>query len=70
MNKLFGIPVYESKEAGGDIYFMPAVNPVVYIPPGGFSPEETTAAEQSALIEAYTQAARRGEVAIIRNVEK
>lgn len=69
MKELFGIPVVETEAAGDSIFLMPTVRPVVFIPPGGHTADEMLAAEQRAIIEAYTQAARRGEVAIIRNVK-
>lgn len=69
MKEIFGIPVVETEAAGDSIFLMPTVHPVVYIPPGGYTPDELLAAEQRAIIEAYTQAARRGEVGVIRNVK-
>lgn len=69
MKELFGIPVIETEEDGDTIYLMPPVRPVVYVSPGGYSFEETLAAEQQAIIEAYTQAARRGEIGVIKNVK-
>lgn len=68
MKELFGIPVVESEEAGDSIFLLPKVQPVVFIPSRGYSPDEMRAAERAALIEAYTQAARRGEIGIIKNV--
>lgn len=67
MKDLFGVPVGESEEAGDCIYLLPQVQAVVYVPPQGFTFEERIAAEQRAIIEAYTQAAKRGEVSIIKN---
>lgn len=60
------IPIIECEEAGDSIYLLPKVNPVVYLRPG--QREATIEQEMVAIIEAYTQAARRGEVGVIRNV--
>lgn len=69
MKELFGIPVILCDEAGDSIFLMPKVEPVVYIPPGGYSPAEIRVAETTATVEAYTQAARRGEIAVLKNVK-
>lgn len=69
MKELFGIPVIECEEAGDSIFLMPQVRPVVFIPPQGYSPDEMRGAEMAALVEAYTQAARRGEVAVVKNIK-
>ena len=68
MKDLFGIPVVLSEEAGDSIFLMPKVRPVVFVPPDGYSPEQMQSAEIAATVEAYTQAARRGEIGVIRNV--
>jgi hypothetical protein len=69
MKELWGIPIVESKEAGDSLYLLPTVRPVVYIPPQGFSDTEMLAAAQKAIVEAYTEAARRGEIWVIKNVK-
>ena len=64
----FGIPIVECEEVGDNIYLLPSVNPVVYVPPSGYSPEQLEAAERQALLDAYVEAARQGRVGVIRNV--
>lgn len=68
MKDLFGIPIVETEAADNSVYLLPQVRPVVYVPPHGLTFEERIAAEQQAIIEAYTQAAKRGEIGIIRNI--
>lgn len=70
MGDLFGMKVVETEEAGDNIYLMPALSPVVFIPSGGFSPEQMLEAEHRAIIEAAIRAARRGETAVIRNIKQ
>lgn len=65
MKTLFDIPIIETPAVGDNVYLLPPVRPVVYIPPHGFTFEERLVAEQRAVTEAYTQAAKRGEVGVI-----
>jgi hypothetical protein len=50
----------------GSIFLLPKIHPVVYLAPGQREP--TFQQKVDAVIEAYTQAARRGEVGVIKNV--
>jgi hypothetical protein len=63
---LHDIPVIEDEAAGDGIFLLPQVRPVVYLDAG--QRESTLEQAWAATIEAYTQAARRGEVGVIRNV--
>lgn len=69
MTEIFGIPVVLCEEVGDSIFFMPKVQPVAFIPSRGYSPDEMRSAEMAATVEAYTQAARRGEIAVLKNVK-
>lgn len=68
MKDILGIPIVECEEAGDTIYLLPKVRPVVYLAPGQH--EATLEQELAATLEAaYTQAAKHGEVGVIRNVK-
>lgn len=69
--KLFEIPIIEDESAPtGTPFLMPQVHPVVHEPPGGFKTVMgRISAEQAALVDAYVQAAKRGEVGVIKNVK-
>lgn len=58
------IKIIECEEVGDRIFFLPQVYPVVMLAPGDTEP--TLQQEQNAVLEAYTQAARRGEVGVMR----
>lgn len=67
--EIFGIEVVECEEAGDAAFLLPTVHPVVYEPVGGFASDaERRGAEMDAITEAYVQAAKRGEVGVIKNV--
>lgn len=51
----------------GAIFMVPRITATVYIPPQGYTPDEMRAAKLAALLEAYTQAAKRGEIGVIRS---
>ena len=65
--KVFGIEVVVAEEVGNDIFLLPSVHPKVYLRTG--QNEATIEQEMAATIEAYTAAAWRGEVVVIKNVK-
>lgn len=67
MKNVCGIPIIESEEAGDTVYLLPPVRPVVYLAPGQSVP--TLQQELDAIVEAYTQAAKRGECGVIKNAK-
>lgn len=67
MPNAFNIPIIIDEAAGDDIFLLPQVHPVVYLAPNQTEP--TLGQELAAILEAYTQAAKRGEVAILRGVK-
>lgn len=62
------IPIHECEETSKNtIYFLPPVHPMVYPAPGQRGP--TFQQAMDAVTEAYVQAAKRGEIGVIRNLQ-
>lgn len=64
--KIAGIEIIECEEVGDSIFLLPQVHPVAYAAPGQLKP--TFQQRMDAVTEAYVQAARRGEVGVIKNI--